>query len=302
MSIYAVPSFIALVVKAWLFWYSQKSLVEHNRPLGVFLAALFCFNLAEFNLFFFVDKPEEAIGWIRFYWMSGVLSVSSFLYLSSVLSGYTFNLRYISFLSFLMVLMVLFTDLFIAGAESIGYSVTRIKGSHYNFLQIYVLANMFMGMSALGYAGFFHKNIWTRKKCTIVFLAILPTILAITIVLGLMQSGIHINATVVVSVMILFFLFAVIFTETKYSLLNLLRIAPLSRESRYLKSVLNPSIGFLCDVYSGKKLKLKEQMREIEIAYIMAVIEENNGDKLAAADQLGISKSGIHAKIKQNIK
>jgi regulatory Fis family protein len=299
MSIYAIPSFFALVIKAWLLWYSQKALLENNRSLGFLLLALFCLNFAEFNLFFFIDRPDEAMGWMRFYWVSVVLSVSGFLYLSGVLSGYFINYKYIASLSLIMIGTILFSNVLIAGAESIGYSVTRIQGTYYFLLPIYILFSLTAGLSLLGYAGFFHKNVWTRKKCSIVFLAMLPTVLAVFVVLSLMQSGIHVNATVVVSVTIIIFLLAIIFTETKYSLLNLLRIAPLSKESRYLKSVLNPSIGFLCDVYSGKKLRLKDQMKEIEMAYIMAVVEENNGDKLAAAKQLGISKSGIHAKIKQ---
>ena len=299
MSVYAIPSLLALLIKTWLFWFGRRSLLDYNISLGFFLVALFCLNLAEFNLFFYVDKPEQAMGWMLFYWLSAILAVSSFVYLSGQLSGYPISLRHIMPLTFIMLFILYSTNLFVAGTEAISYSVTRIKGDYYNFLQIYILVHLFIGLSLLGYAGFRHKDKWIRKKCSIIFIAMLPTVVAVATVLFLMQIGIHVNATGIVSLTVVFFLVAIIFTETKYSLLNLLVIAPLSRESRYLKQILSPAVNFLFFIYNGKKIRLKDQLKQIEMVLIMTALEENQGDKHATAAQLGISKPGLDVKLRE---
>lgn len=298
MSIYAVPSFLALIVKAWLFWFSRDSLLTHNRPLGLFLLALFCLNLAEFNLFFYVDKPEKALGMMLFYWSSAIASVASFLYLASRLAGYSLSSYLLLSAAVLMILTVVTSDFFIAGTTAIAYSVTRIKGEYYLLLQLYVLFHLFFGLFLLAQAGRNHSDVWVRKKCSVVFLSMLPTVLAVTVVLLLMHLEFDINATGIVSVTIIFFLAAIIFTESKYSLLNLLTIALTSKESLYFKQILIPEIHFLCSVYSGKKMRIKEELKEFERVLIMVALEENNGNRHHTAEQLGLSKAGLDTKLR----
>lgn len=300
MSLYAIPSFFALIIKAGLFWFGRDTLISSHKALFCFLLALFFLNFAEFNLFFYTKTPTEAEGMIRLYWVSAAFSVSIFVFLASHFANYSFSVLKCVTPAVIFATVILFSDFLIAGAQSIGYSVTRVKGDYYNLLQIYIVINLLIGLLTLFYAGLKHNNQWTRKKCSVIFVGMLPTVFAVIGVLVLMQLGYVINATVIVSVTILFLLATIIFTEKKYSLLNLLRIAPMSKESRYLKKILDPSIKFLMFLYSGKKISLKQQMKKIESILISTALEENNGDRHATAEQLGISKSGLDVKLRNS--
>jgi hypothetical protein len=298
VSIYAFPSFIALIIKAWLFWFGRYSLITTNKPLGFFLSALFCLNLAEFNLFFYVDNAEEAMPIMRFYWASAILSVSSFLYLSGLLSGHRIYITPLWFFALVMLLYVMFSELLIAGTESINYSVTRIKGDYYILLVVYVLFHLFLGLGFLINSSMKHQDKWVRKKCTVVSLAMIPTILAVTTVLVLMQLGIKINATTIVSLTIIIFLFALIYTEEKYSLLNILVLFPTSKESIILRKILALLVDYLYRLYNKRTIKFKVVIKEIESVLVQAALEENEKDKDATAEQLCLHKNTINNKIK----
>ncbi|OMH30315.1 helix-turn-helix domain-containing protein [Motiliproteus sp. MSK22-1] len=300
MEIYALPSAIALVIKLWLFVRARGVLLKENTVLGLFLASLFFLNLCELTLFSYINDISRAGLVLLLYYVALFFTVTSLVNLSARLSGLsTFYLPRVYYSSVGLLAAFLFgSDALIAGAQSIGYSITRVPGEYYWIVQAYVITGLLLSLTLLTIGTIKQSQHFLRRRCLVVLLGFLPTILAFISVVVLMQLGYKVNATVLVSLTITFFLVVLILTESKSAQFNLLRWVPFTQERIQFKNSYALILEALGHTHYQEPIKLKEKLQQIEEQIIKLAVQSTDGNQARAAAQLGISKSTLNRKLK----
>ena len=294
MGIYIFPSFVNLVIKLWLFWYGRASLTGKHRCLGALLVAFFALNLAEFIAFFCIGNEYHTILIVKCYWIAAVFSAAFMLLLADELTLRRIPAGLLTATAVLLALLIAATDRLIAGGTSIGYTVTRIPGEYYWILQIFVLGSVLGSVLLLAYGGLYLPDRQQRRKCTIIFLGFLPIVISVAVVLALMQSGLRINAAIIVSSAITFFLVVLVTAEVRYSLLNLLTLTPV-----ITVRVITQICASLKDIYRDRSISLKYLLQNIESVLILVVLDINDGDRKDTARQLGMHVSSLNKKLQK---
>ena len=304
MEIYTLPSAIALVIKIWLIVHTWRVLLVKNKELGLFLVALFFLNLCELIGFaFYFDDISHARPIMLLYYTALFFTVTSFVNLSSCISGFRFFYRPRLYYSSVCLLAVLLfgSDLLIAGVQSIDYSATRIAGKYYWIIQIYVVTGFFLPLILLGLGVIRQGERFLRRRCLIVLIGFLPTALAFISVAVLMQLGYRVNATITVSFTISFFLIfhnRMIVMGDKAAQFKLLRQVPFTEERRQFKASHALVIETLTQAHYQQPMQLKEKLHQLEEQIIELAVHTSDGNQARAAEQLGISKSNLNRKIK----
>ena len=300
MEIYALPSAIALAIKFWLFVRARHVLFEENIVLGLFLAALFCLNLFELIAFSYVNDLPNARPVLLLYYTSILLIIASFINLSSCLSG--LSIFYQPWLYYSLVgglsLLLFGSDLLIAGVQSIDYSITRIPGEYYWVIQVYIVGGLLVPLTLLSVGAIRQNQRFQRRRCLVVLLGFFPTILSAIGVAVLMQLGYKINASVLISCTITFFLMVLIITENKTAQFNLLRWVPFTQERRQFKASYSLVLDALSQTHYEQPIQLKERLQQLEDQIIELAVLSTGGNQARAAEQLGISKSTLNRKLK----
>jgi hypothetical protein len=294
MSIYAIPSFINLVIKLWLFWFGRDSLISKNRCLGALLLAFFSLNLAEFLSFHCIDNAHYTYLVVKYYWVSAVFSAAIMLMLSDQLTCQRIPSGLFTATAIILSYLIIATDTLIAGGVSIDYTVTRIPGVCYWILQLYVLTCVTGSAVLLAYGGRNLPDKQQRRKCTIVFLGFIPIVLSVIVVFAFMQAGIRMNAVMIISTAITFFLAVLITTEVRYSLLNLLTSTPVISVH-----MVRQVVSLMYEICRNRSFNLKYFLQKIENILIIAVLDINNGDRRGTAKQLGMHISSLNKKLQK---
>lgn len=294
MSVYVLPSFINLVIKLWLFWFGRDSLISRNRFLGALLLAFFSLNLAEFLSFYCIDNAHATYLVVKYYWVSAVFSAALMVILSDQLTSQRIPPGLFTATALILACLIIATDTLIAGGASIGYTVTRIPGECYWILQIYILICVTASAVLLAYGGRALADKQKRRKCTIIFLGFIPIVVSVIVVFAFMQVGIKMNAVMIVSSAITFFLAVLITAEVRYSLLNLLTSTPVISFH-----IIRRIVSLMYEICHDRSFNLKGFLQNIENILIMAVLDINNGDRRGTANQLGMHISSLNKKLQK---
>jgi hypothetical protein len=293
MSFFAIPSFINLIIKLWLFWYGRESIFTKNRFLGLLLLSFFSLNLVEF-LQYYLNDELHALANILAYWLVAVIAATVMLIFADKLTYQRIPVILPIVVIAIFSYFIIFTRTLISGVDSIGYSITRIPGSYYWVLQCYILISVLGSAVLLLCGGLFHKDMLRRKKCSVVFFALLPVVVATVIILSLMQIGLKVNAALVVTTAITCFLAILIFTEIHYSLFNILTATPVIS-----LQVSRQIIKLMVDICRKRSIKLKSFLQGIENILIVVALEVNEGNRKRTARQLDMHISSLNKKLQK---
>lgn len=298
MTFYAIPSFFAIIIKAWLLW-SGRSNLRGNGALVLLLGALLAMNLVEISTFMLLDSTWEIVWLWHVYYFAAGLAVAAGLNLFLQLTGNAPNhLTKLNWaLAAIFGAMSLMPGVVIAGIENIGYTFMRIPGTLYVPWTVYIVSTLIFSIIVLitGYKR--SKDKLQRRRCLAVLLGLLPLIACTICVIFLMLSGIRINATVVLSCAVVFFLLALIYSERRYSLFKILANVPFTEEyalrnelATLIKKIESSAFG------NANDPDFKVHIKRIESLYVDLAIIANGGNKTHAAASLGISNATLHRK------
>jgi len=299
MNLLILPSLIALGIKVWLFSVSRLALFRDNPHLAFFLCALFGLNLAELSLFLMKNDPAGASPVIMSYYAAAIFSAAAYLILAIWVIWHTkFITNLLVASALIMSALVFIPDFFISGAQSIGYSITRIPGEYYIWLQIYLIAFMMLAIAISVYGIIAGKNKRVQKRSLIVLIATSPMAVAATLIILIMIMGYQVNATVILSLLTSLTLVILIYAEKQYRMFKFLSYVPYTEENRIRNQIsllVNETIDSL--FLNEETLDFKDISAKFEAAVIDMAIQATNGNKTQAAKLLQIGKATLHRKI-----
>ena len=299
MTIYILPSVIALGIKIWLFMVSRMKLFRDNPFLAMFLCALFGLNVAELFILLLVDNPASALGYMMAYYVAAVFSAATYLLLAmNVIRTRAWLNHGIVASGMLLSVLVCIPDFFISGTTSIGYSLTRLPGEHYVYLQAYLLLFIACAIAVNFFGVLVPSDQMVRKKSLAVLIATFPMAVITALIIISMMFGHRLNATIILSLMTSITLMILIYTEKRYRLFKLLSYMPYTQEFR-LKRKIDLLIDDLIESLFEKDHNpdLKILVSRFESSVIRLAIEASNGNKTHAAQLLQIGKATLHRKI-----
>ncbi len=291
---YTLPSIFALALKLTIFWFGRRSLTTASIWLWIFFVGLFGMNLIELIGFYYVKyAPDKGLLELRLYYIFAELMLVSLCALSLENAGkLTTPIRNTLILFFIICAApLIIPGAAITGFKNIGYSITRIPGPYYFIVQLGILLPLLGSIIASVYYSFNAKTYSEKRKSQILFIACSPFLVSIIIIMVLMQTGVKINAAVILSLMINITLLILIYTEHKENQYKFMSIIPRTREHEFIKKlshiVTDPTIG----LKRGRELIEKEMIYEALIS--------TEGNKIKAAKLLGISRQTLHRRLDQ---
>lgn len=298
MTLYVIPSFCAILVKAWLLW-SEQSRFKANGALVLLLGALLAMNLIEFCSFFVLDRPLEVICLMHGYYFAAVFAAAAtlnlFLHLTGSVANHLTKTNWA--LAAVVGAMSLTPGVVIEGVENIGYTFMRVPGTLYIAWSVYIVSTLLFSVVLLvrGYRR--SKDLLQRRRCLAVLIGTLPPICSAIGVIFLMVAGVKINATVVLSIAVIFLLVALIYSEQRYGLFKILASVPFTEEY----ALRNELATLIRKVESSAfdntdEPAFKAHIKRIESLYVDLAIIANGGNKTHAAASLGISNATLHRK------
>ena len=293
MSFYIIPSFINLVIKAWLFWYGRQTLLRTNRALGILLISFFLFNLAELISFLMMGHFQyyDVVG--RAYYVTAIFGATMMLIYADTLSIRYINWKLPIILAICLSLFVIFSNTIIAGVSSLGYILTRVPGPYYWIVLVYGLGCTISALILL-FTGLHQEDLQRRRFCGVIFLGFLPIVLTAIIVVLMMAVGIRINAAILLTSAITLFLVITIYTEIYKPVIGLLTITPVIG-ARVAVSLYQMIMHF----YRTRKLDMRIIMKNIEEVFIYSAFEASEGKRQNAADMLSIPLSTFNEKLRK---
>lgn len=305
MSLYVIPSLVALVLKLWILSHSRFSLVRSNPALTGFLLGLLGMNAVEFYYYFLGDSPRQYHVITLLFYFSALTTVTGF---TGVAIGRVLPSGMIRFVGYpLLVLFVviatilLSSDIFITGGKKTSYAVTRIPGEYYWVLKSFLMAGMLSGCALLIYGALKHKDTDTRRFSKVVVLSMSPVVLTGIAALLVIDTAYQFNVFLVMSLMTTITLACLIYIENRYNLFKFLTYVPFSTERRLKTRISRLGDEFMLKVFTpddgSGKVNLKELTSQFESAVIAMALEATNGDKTQAADLLNVGRATLHRKI-----
>ena len=298
MSFFVVPSFCAIMIKAYLLW-SGRPNAKKNRALITLLCALLVMNLVEFSSFFLLDRPEAVKLLMHAFYFTAAFAAAAILNLFLDLTGNTKNhlTTFNWVLAAVIAALTLIPGFVIAGVENIGYSFTRIPGAFYNVWSVYIVSTLLFSVILLlnGYSR--SNDALQRRRCLAVLIGLFPFVCIAICVTFMLLAGVKINATVLLSCSVIFFLIALIYSEQRLDLFQLLGRVPFTEEYALRSELTDQLRQIELNAFGGSdQPSLKDQIKKIEALYIDLAIVANDGNKTHAAAALGISNATLHRK------
>ncbi len=290
-TLYALPSVIALSLKLTIFWLGRHSIATSSLWLWLFFLGLFGMNLVELVGFYYVHQPEKGLIWLSAYYISAELAFISLLALSlenaQKLSG-AIKLCLITCFT-IGVIPLLIPGAALLGAKSIGYSVTRIPGPYYFIVQMAILLPLFGSIGLSVYYSFSSQLEMIQRKSQILLMSCIPIFLTVIIVMLVMHIGYQVNASVILSFMITITLVILVVTEHKEHRYKFMSLIPKTKENKFIRKLSNLIVDPAIGLDQGRELVEQEMIREALIL--------TEGNKIKAAEMLGVSRQTLQRKI-----
>ncbi|WP_139309902.1 helix-turn-helix domain-containing protein [Teredinibacter haidensis] len=177
----------------------------------------------------------------------------------------------------------------IAGAQSIGYSITRISGPFYIVIQLGLLVPLVTMVCVLGFTILTSKQRSARTLAKTYMFAFAPMATIAILVVLLMALGFKINASGFISVTVCLTIWILFFTSTEKNQYVFLSFIPKTREN---KSVYTIATNLACPENG-----LKQALLELESRIIEETLAKTSGNITHASEILGIARSTLSQKV-----
>ncbi len=302
-----IPSALALSIKLFSIW-----LLRHLKPKEL------NFDLVLVAASLLVMNATELIGLISgiFYGAHDGLGVYLLLYYTglysflgaSLLFTYERNhqrnevLRAIVYLFCVMLAsLTVFSNLIVAGYQTMSYSVTRVPGDYYIAFQLYALSCLVIIGYSLVYSVKKSQGVERRKASTILtaFAPLLAVILGVIIAMAL---GYKLNMTLLISASTSILLYILIYVDSSQHLFGLLSKIPGTREWKNKRNCLSSYQTLVKKAIQnggpGDPQLLKHAMSDIEQSIFNEVCSYHDGNQVRTAKALNVSLSTVKRKLK----
>ena len=300
MSAIYLPATVALLIKFAIIYFARKGLFKSTvtRFFTVLLVSLTVSNVLELASFYFVDRLDAALILLRLYYISILLTLVFSLQISvAIISPSTETLiKVFNYaIAFVMGILALFTDHFIMGGESIGYTATRIPGHYYLITQVYALV-MITATIGTGIYGYKRARVhYHRIQSMYVLLSVFFLALPLVIAIALMFFGVKINAAVILPIGVSLFLVSLTYGLNADGLYDIRVWIPGTvmfelHRSLHKEYMLN---------FDGTEMSAKERIEAHEKRYLIHVLIQTDGNQKEAARMLDVSESTISMKRKK---
>ncbi|RBP51456.1 hypothetical protein [Arenicella xantha] len=291
MSIYILPAILALVIKLLILGVSVKG--KHQSTVFITMVLILALhNLCEVLGFleFFESGPKEYL--LRLYYATTVWVAAFMLIYSSEVS----RLKHGHFRAVLMSiagvvsLLMLYTNWIVAGAESLGYTMTVVQGEQYWIFRIFVLATLLaiIPVIVVGYRRATEHIVEIQSIYTMFALA--PLMLVGISVIVLMSLGVRVNASAFIPIASTLFLLITLKSEYRHNLTDVRRFIPFSAERRAANQIMD-----ICSRYSRDKMSYRDGINEIEKILVLQKYQKEGGNASATAESMGMPRSSLYS-------
>ncbi len=298
---YALPSFLAILLKLCLTWHFWERLQQNGILLGLFVGFL-VLNALEFTSFFLSVDAIEGLGWMMHaYYVAGTFTAAAILAFCMSVTG-RFPGSYYNALAVVACVIALASA--IPGLILDGWSfhqariTMRVPGPALFVWNGFVLLCMATSIVLLYRAYRQAKELAVRRASLLMLLGTLPSLLTAGAVIGFSQLGYALNATVYLSSATIIFMLTLAVSSTRYSVFQLLSLVP-GTEERRIASRVNRLTTYLkkCVFAEADNSALFRNARsEMEASLVELAIWAHGDNKSAAAKQLGISRATLSRK------
>lgn len=293
MGFYVLPSILAISAKIAIFILGRRTLKQVDKSLLLFLIGLFGVNVFELALLILVPHPEKTFVLLTLYYSSVILANGACVYYVLGLKGWLSPLiKILIYVPHGLVLVLLaIPGIVLEGAESIGYSITRVPGPLYPVLQLLIISGLGITLGAL-VAAKQDANPDTRKKALVLLIATAPLIASVALIMALMQAGFPINATIITSLATSFMMAVLIYTESKYRLFKFLSVIPNTEENKQWSA--------LSKLLNKPDMTLKEAQTVFAAMFVEEAVKRSEGNQVRAAKSLNTSRTTVHRYLKNS--
>lgn len=178
----------------------------------------------------------------------------------------------------------------IAGVQSIGYSITAIKGPLYSVFLTGIMINLLLALSVLLRHAFFSEKYNYKRSAIILLIALCPLIFSVVTIFTLMLLDFAVNLSILLSISLTWMLVIFMVTQTPESQYRFMCYVPFSSESRnafrYISLTSNPVQQSL------------EAAQALTDQIILEALKLHHGNKTKAADRLGLPRSTYIGRLK----
>lgn len=288
MELNLLPSVVAISAKVALFLVGWTAIKKADKSLLGFFISLCGVNIFELALLISVKNLTGTLFFMMMYYNCAVLAVAFFLHYVARLSGFTprFYGRGIAFFATIALVCSSVPGLALDGVESIGYSITRHAGPLYPVLQSTILVGTISALVLLVFARRSTNDTLSRRKSLVLLVAVAPIILSVIFVIVAMQFGLHLNATIIISIGTTFMMAVLFYTESQHRLFKLLAMIPSTEEHRQWNTI--------SSMLYNPSLSLKEAQVQFAELYVQDAMRRADGSQVKAAKLLGTSRSTVY--------
>lgn len=292
MSIFILPALIALLTKVWVYVLARKN--NHTSTTFLWLLAFFALhNLSELLVISQLFNNTVSENLLKSYYVALLFSLAYMcifaMSIANENSHSRFNTTVLS-ITVLMALVTFQTDLIVAGAISIGYTVTAVKGSYYFSFQLLVLLGFVSIIYNLIHRYITAVDIKVQLKCFYAGFALSPIVIVSIAVMVMMQIGYQYTAAIALPFASTFFLSLVILTQKDNDLINIQGILPFTVYRKAEKQILS-----IYRSHTAGNLNLPETKNEIERVLIQSALDRSNDNVSLTANNLGIKRSTLYS-------
>ena len=302
MTILYLPAVIALGFKLLLLFYIRKSLTtsKASNTLLALLVLMTACKVIELIGYSYLENPSAALVFLRIYYVSLAMLLAFLLQLSllTVFTDLNPKIEFsVFFIATIGCLMLLFSDSVIIGAQSNGYSVTRIAGPLYWLVPTYALVMLFASLAILIW-GYLRADSQFRKIQTLyILIAVGLLALPILVAVVLMAFDFEINAAIILPIGVTCFLCIITHAIRNEKLFDIRIWFPFT--SRYkLFLAINSEFMIFED---GHEMSVKERRLNHEKIFLLKALMDYKGqlNQKEIAEKMGISESSLSKKRKQ---
>ena len=294
--LYSLPGLIALAGKLLIFLLYRSSMRSLSIWSLLFFLSMLLLNFAELAIL--NNAKVNVNGYIlilAYYFFATSSAMALFSFSLELNQVSTRKILIISGPVYVICQAVLFSGYGISGFQDIGYSLSRVAGDFYWVIQITLVSSFCIAIYAFYACYKKESSSWLDKSRSLILLtALLPSLIAMIVVIIAMQVGAKINATVVLSVFSTYMIAVIIYTESATNVCLFIEKVPgtqLNIINREFEQAYNNAIN--------DRASLRDVTILLEQKMIQRQLMIHNYNKTLAAASLGLTPQTLRRKIQR---
>lgn len=291
MSLFLIPSLIALIAKLIIVFVYRKSILESGF-FKLMVLAFACHNFCEVLLFWEYFRGVKGDYLLRTYHVISLFALLAIVLSVEQISKQESRLptKIIQLVVGCISVLFLTTDLFVTGAAPLSYVMTSLRGEFYWVFQVASVAIVLYLVSLLYFGYKKSDDHHIQIRCLYTGLALLPQIIAVLTVIILMNLGLKINAVVILPIATTLFILIMAISESKHQITDIRRFVPFSEERRTSNQIME-----IFSRYAQDKVNYRDSVSEIEKLLVEHKYEKNDFNATYAAKKMGMPRSSLYS-------